>query len=117
MSEDVVAAMVTADPGIIDEQRVVLDSVHSVCNIRREHWQLRIHKTERNRLFDVLKAATDDAPDQHDDHGNQANFGSSASFAPFRNSDEVKPAGTRYVELTSTDNQAYGQKYSRTWDK
>lgn len=38
----VFATMVAADPGIVDEHRLMLDSVHSVHTIRHRRWQLRI---------------------------------------------------------------------------
>lgn len=69
--------MVATDPGIMEEQWAVLDSVRSTHTIRREGWLLRyrINVAERKRLFNA--------------RGGGRRGASFVSFTPGRRGDEA----------------------------
>ena len=48
--------MVVKDPGFVDMQRVVLESMCSAYTIRHERWHLCVMEAERDCLFDQIAA-------------------------------------------------------------
>lgn len=89
--------MVVKDPGFVDMQRVVLESMCSAYTIRHEWWHLRVMEAERDRLFNQIAAEAAQAV--ADVTG--TNISSSTLFTPHRNNREAGPSSSM-VNLTST---------------
>lgn len=90
----VVAALVAADPDVVDMNRMVLLPVQSTSTLS----QLRTNEAHSAWLFEELEA--EEAPEQHDNDAKEAHVDGS-EFSPAVNEDEAGGSDTGVIDLTS----------------